>query len=106
MGQSDPIAQREKVFRFAGTGGADNHGVEAVSREVLRSQDHILELTAGFHSDRNHRPSRIPAPLAVSPQPVEIEMAGIVDSQCVQQLRALAVGRREFLRGCRSPPRQ
>ena len=89
MGQRYAVAQRQEVLRLPRTRGADHYRVEAVSAEVLGAHDDVLELSAGFHPDRDHRPARVTPAAALSPQPFHIECARVADPQRPQQCFAL-----------------
>ena len=89
MGQRYAVAQRQEVLRLPRTRGADHYRVEAVSAEVLGAHDDVLELSAGFHPDGDHRPARVTPAAALSPQSFHIECARVADPQRPQQCFAL-----------------
>ena len=106
VGQRDPVAQREEVFRLAGTGSTDHHGVEPVAAEILGAQDDVLKFPSGFDPHRDHRPARVAPATAVRPQPVDVEATGILDAQSAEQLHTLTTGSGQVARRGRGPSGQ
>ena len=77
--------------------------MESVPREVLCPKNHVLQVSAGFDADRDHRPSPIPPAPALGPESIRVEMASVADPEGAQQFSTLAIRAGQFGSGSRRP---
>ena len=101
-----PLHNDKKNSDLPEPGRPDHDGVKTEAAEVFCAEDDVLQLAAGLHADRHHRPLRVAPAAAIGPQPVDVELARIVDPQRPQQFTCLAVGFGQFPGAHRRPARQ